>query len=57
MEGSDVQAIWDRVKDEHEARSRRPVCRQRIVFEIDDDVALQEQLEWEAMCDEEPDME
>lgn len=57
MEGSDLQAIWDRIKVEHEARSRRPVCRQRIVFEIDDDVALQEQLEWEAMCDEEPDME
>ena len=36
MEGSDVQAIWDRVKDEHEARSRRPINRRMLDLYADE---------------------
>lgn len=55
MEGFEVQAIWGRIKAEHESKSRPPFRRRK--FEFDDDVSFQEQIELDAMCDEDSDME
>ncbi|WP_166831889.1 transposase [Thalassoroseus pseudoceratinae] len=36
MRGSDVQAIWDRIKGEHESRFRRPINRRLFDLYADD---------------------